>query len=351
MRFALSVALATLASLTTLTACSRVGCKREVPPPPRDEVFTALEHFRDPIVQAAAQSEASRLALSRRIAEVSATHDASFAATGDVYVHHVPPAPDYACIAARTCFSDYVRFLADEERRAFPPGDVSQTAAGLAKELSLSVLEADVARRVAYVESQLPNVEGITFRGDPRAEQVVLLLSTGHAVEAKREASITRLLASHRVRVGEIRRERAPALFNALGKRLTAVALVNGHLRKDVIEYEQWLELLFPGEAFPPSVHRFADLTIFDAHEHVLAGGAGRLLEIARAEHLTGAIVAALPTPKDFAAPNEVVLAAARTEPPFLRPLVTLDEQAPDAPATMRALLGRGARGLKLLTG
>jgi predicted TIM-barrel fold metal-dependent hydrolase len=320
-------------------------------PPPRDDVVTALVHFREQIAQPG--SEESRRALALLVEQVSATQDAAFAATGDVYVHHPPPEPPWSCIADRTCFSEYLRFLADAERKGFPPPDVSQKAEVLGKELSIAALEAEVARRVEYVESELPHVSGITWRGDAHAERRLYLLSTGHPIEARRDAAVAQLLAAHPtgLRIGEVKQASAPALFEALGHRLTAVALVDGHLRKDVVGYEQWLELLYPNEAFPPPIHRHPDLTVVDAHEHLFSGGAPRLVAIERDERVAGAVVAALPKPSAFDAPNEIVLAAARNESPFLLPLVSVDDLSPDAPASMRALIGRGARGLKLLTG
>jgi predicted TIM-barrel fold metal-dependent hydrolase len=337
-----------LALALTLAGCSRGGCKREIEagPPARDDVITALVHFREPIAAGQAKS------LAPLIEQVSATQDAAFAKTGDVYVHHVAPEPDWPCIADRTCFSNYLRFLADAERSEFPPPDVSQKASVLEKELSIAALEAEMNLRVEYVERELPSAQGIAYRGDPKAGRTVYLLSTGHAIEAKRDAALAKILAAHStgLRIGELKRESAPALFEALGHRLTAVAMIDGHLRKDVVSYEQWLELLYPNEAFPAPVHRHS-LSVVDAHEHLLGGGAPRLIDIERAEGATGAIVAALPTPQSFDGPNEIVLSAARKDPPFLLPLATLDELSPSAPATMKVLISRGARGLKLLTG
>lgn len=333
-----------LALALSIAGCSRGGCKRsvEAAPPPRDDVVTALVHFREPIANGQGKSVALL------VEQVSATQDAAFAKTGDVYVHHVAPEPDWSCIAERTCFSDYLRFLADAERAAFPPPDVTQKAATL--ELSIAALEAEIARRVEYVERELPHAEGISFRGDAKAERTVYLLSTGHFTEAKRDVALARILAAHPkgLRIADLKRESAPALFEALGHRLTSVAMIDGHLRKDVVSYEQWLELLYPSEPF--SAVR-PELPVVDAHEHLFAGGAQRLVEIERAEGALGAIVAALPTPTSFDAPNDIALSAARKEPPFLLPLATLDELSPAAPATMRALISRGARGLKLLTG
>lgn len=320
---------------------------------PRDEVVTALVHFRDDIA-----GPADRGQLAARIVRVSAAQDASFAKYGDVYHHHVAPEPQESCLGAGNCYSDYLRFLADAEQAELGPApspELDARARSLAADLSIAALERDVNERVQYALERLSSPSGAAIRGDRDAKRTVVLLSTGHPIEAKRDAAIARILAAHPhdVRFLDVTRAQAPDVFDVLGKRLTAVAIVDGKVCKDVIAYEQWLELLFPTDAFPPPQHRYGDLALVDAHEHVAHEGGARLRELLSQEGARGAVVAALPPPTSagIAAANEDALAAARADAPFVMPFVTIDDLSSDAPRAMNELIGRGARGLKLLTG
>lgn len=335
-------------ALTALLGCRGSGCGREQPaPPPRDELVTALVHFREPLATAV-----DRLDLARTIVRLSAIQDAAFRETGDVYRHRAPAEPPYECLVDGSCFNVYLRGLFEGEAAGVTlPADLDARAHAWVPSLSVDAIGKELERRRAYVAERLPRVPGIAFRGT--GERTVYVLSTGHSIEARRDAAIARVLATHgaKVRFGDVPRAAAPALFDALGTRLTAVALIDGRLCKDVIDEEQWRELLFPGEPLAPEPA--PSLPIVDAHEHVTAGGAERLRALLVDAGLSGAVAAALPKPSSaaIAETNEDVLGASRAERPFVVPFVTVDETDGAAPATMQALLARGARGLKLLNG
>jgi predicted TIM-barrel fold metal-dependent hydrolase len=339
----------TVLALAIAVGCRGPSCGRDTSnaPPPRDELVTALVHFREPLASAS-----DRLDLAKTIVKVSAIQDAAFRETGDVYRHHTPPEPPYDCLLDGSCFARYLQQLNEAEAKGVElPANLETRARTLLPELSVDALKKELQRRIDYVADRLPRASGMNFRGS--GERTVYVLSTGHPIEPKRTAAIDRILVSHagRVRFGELSRARAPALFDALGLRLTAVALVDGRLCKDLVEYEQWLEVLFPNEPLPPIPP--ASTPIVDAHEHVARGGGDRLAALVTDGGLAGAVVAALPKPSATAirATNEDVLGAARSGPPFIVPFVTVDETDEGAPAAMQSLLSRGARGLKLLNG
>lgn len=345
----MKLAFAALAALVGALGCSGSSCAREsAPPPVEQERLTALGSFRAEI--AASKDDAARRELAERIVEVDAQQGAAFASHGDAYVHHDYPEPPYECLMAGTCFADYTRHLFEAQRQDTPPlADRDARVARLLQTLDLAKLEANLARRERYVASVLPDLAPARVRGD--GPRTVYVLTTGHPVERRRDATIDRLQREHpgRVRVVEIARDTHRQVFDVLGDRLTAVAFVDGKLHKDFSEYEQWLELLVPDAPFPPVTH--AVDPVYDAHAHLATDGAPRLRAFLADERIVGAVVAALPGPPDGSRLSVENARVLTTGAPELLPLVTVDHHLADPTAELRRLLDGGARGLKLMTG
>lgn len=324
------------------------------PPAPRDELRTALQHFRAEI--SAARTPAARRALAQTIVEVSDLQDASFSAHGDVYHHYVQPEPSSECLATGSCFADNLAFLRAAARAASTPrADVAVRAERLAAELTIEQIDAALAERIAYVAKRAEELN-LPERGADKPIRTVTIIRTGHSSEARRDASLARLLAAAPIRVRELSRTQHPAIVDALGKRLTSAVLVDGKLYLDVVDDEQWIELLSLDLPLLPLTRAHADLPLFDAHEHIGKDGAGRLRGFVVDAKLAGALIAALPDGVDataITASNDRVLAAASAAGAPLLPLVTLDvrREAPDLLTAMTAHLSAGARGLKLITG
>src|SRR5205085_1341441 len=190
--------------------------------------------------------------------------DASFAAYGDAYHHHVQPEPPYACLSAGTCFNDNFAFIyAAQKAETAPRADVDARAEKLVADLDR--IDDELAARVALVAETADDLE-LPSKGSGRT---ITLIRTGHPTEARRDAALAKLTIPLRVR--ELSRAQHPALVDALGKRLTAAVLIDKKLYLDVVDEEQWTELL--GLPFPPPMK----IDAFDAHEHIAEGGAERL--------------------------------------------------------------------------
>ncbi len=185
--------------MVVVASCGRSGCGRapaDEGREPRDDLRTAASLFRAELARAT--DAASREHLARAIVERSDREDAAFERYGDAYRHYEMPQPQYTCLAAGTCFRDYMAF----QKRAFETDlplpatspQFEQRVARLASQLDLASISRELDQRIELVADALPRLGDTVFRGPENAKTTVYVIATGHPTEKRREATITRIL-------------------------------------------------------------------------------------------------------------------------------------------------------------
>ena len=189
--------------------------------------------------------------------------------------------------------------------------------------------------------------------GDRSARERVWVLRTGFATEPLQDEAIRRLLAGYSgLQVGIVTRERAPEVFALVGERMSAALVRDGRVLKDVTRVDQLAELLHIPHA-AARARRYPELQRFDAHMHLVPGGAANWNRILEINHVKKAVVSALPIKKDYEGlddANALVLETARLYPRLV-PFVMISPFRASPLEDLENAVARGARGVKLING
>ena len=290
----------------------------------------------------------------RQIVEASERANRAFALHDNIYKHYHYKDASYSCLAEGTCFANYIAFqsqmYADEFGASEP---VPSAPLGVLSTILEENRLIQTARRIEDEAVSRIQAAPATWIGDRSARERVWVLRTGFATEPLQDEAIRRLLAGYSgLQVGIVTRERAPEVFALVGERMSAALVRDGRVLKDVTRVDQLAELLHIPHA-AARARRYPELQRFDAHMHLVPGGAANWNRILEINHVKKAVVSALPIKKDYEGlddANALVLETARLYPRLV-PFVMISPFRASPLEDLENAVARGARGVKLING
>ncbi len=290
----------------------------------------------------------------RQIVEASERANRAFALHDNIYKHYHYKDASYSCLAEGTCFANYIAF---QSRMYADEFGASEPVASAPLGVLSTILEENrliqTARRIEDEAVSRIQAAPATWIGDRSARERVWVLRTGFATEPLQDEAIRRLLAGYSgLQVGIVTRERAPEVFALVGERMSAALVRDGRVLKDVTRVDQLAELLHIPHA-AARARRYPELQRFDAHMHLVPGGAANWNRILEINHVKKAVVSALPIKKDYEGlddANALVLETARLYPRLV-PFVMISPFRASPLEDLENAVARGARGVKLING
>lgn len=289
-----------------------------------------------------------------------AVYSHCFRQLGDIYKFYDTGNPPLQCLFRGTCYNDH-RWLIDTRQRAeFLPEDFSvdkKNAESLLAVYQSGKLRAALAANIEKFVEAITQVKKVSIRGNTDAPREVWIFRSGHASEVIQEKTIDALLSRFpgEFKFVYVHKSDYPEIFSLIGNRWHSAILYNGTLIKDFINVEQWMEFFFGKIEAPEKDEGFADIPLFDAHEHVPARGEKRFLELASDNGVAAAVIMTLPAGRGdyqgLAEGNEALMRFAKENPGKFVPLVFLAPSDKRNLAIVQSFHKQGAKGVKLING